>query len=392
MLEETDRLFSCEFCRVKSYLIEKDYFRYVLPNSAPENKDLVYFPYWRFKGMLFSSLYQGIEHKVIDVSHQAIAARPFPVSVGIRSQTLKLGFVSPETKGSFLKPSVSLESITNTFNQRFSKSLPKPIFHQETIGETASMIYSPFYVEDKLFDAVLNAPVSPVLADDFDINNFTRERPARGIEFIPTLCPNCGWDLQGEKNSIVLICRNCNSLWRPAKKSLKQVNFAHIPANGKKIIYLPFWRIKADISTINLKSYADLIKIANLPIAVRNAYHKTGFRFWGPGFKVRPNTFINLGRSMTISQPLENLKQDLPDAELHPVSIPVRESIESLKIILASFIKPQKTLLPRLPEIIITAKSYLLVYIPFQIGHHEFIHPGLNIAINKNQLAMAKNL
>ncbi len=329
---------------------------------------------------------------MIDVSHQAIAARSFPVSVGLRSQALKLRFVSPETEGLFLKPSVSLESIMKAFDERFSRSLPKPIHHQEHIGEAISMIYSPFYVEDKLVDAVLNSPVSPVLADDFDINNFAQDRPVLGIKFIPTLCPNCGWDLQGEKDSMVLICQNCDSLWRAAKKSLKQINFAHIPANGEECVYFPFWRIKADISILNLKSYADLIKIANLPIAVKDAYHKTGFRLWGLGFKVSPSRLINLARSITLSQPRDNLKQGLPDAKLYPVSMPVQESIESLKIILASFIKPSETLLPMLPEIKITAKSYLLVYIPFQVGHHEFIHSGLNIAINKNQLAMAKNL
>ncbi len=37
-MEETDRLISCDFCKVKSYLMQKDYFRYMLPNSAPKNR------------------------------------------------------------------------------------------------------------------------------------------------------------------------------------------------------------------------------------------------------------------------------------------------------------------------------------------------------------------
>ncbi|MCK7515939.1 MAG: hypothetical protein MZV70_76205 [Desulfobacterales bacterium] len=49
-LEETDRLFACPFCRVKSFLLTRDYFRYVLPAKNPAGKELVYFPYWRFKG------------------------------------------------------------------------------------------------------------------------------------------------------------------------------------------------------------------------------------------------------------------------------------------------------------------------------------------------------
>lgn len=368
------------------------YFRYVLPNNAPKNEELFYFPYWRFKGMLFSSLSGGIRHRVIDVSRQAISARSFPVSVGLRSQALKLSFASADTPGYFLKPTVPLKTIMEGLDERFSRSLPKPIFHQEHIGEAISLIYAPFYVKERLYDAILNEPVSTALANEFDIQDFTQDSSLRGIEFLATLCPNCGWDLEGEKKSIVLMCKNCDSLWSAAKKSLKPVQFAYIPAGHEQSVYFPFWRIKAEVSAIPLKSYADLIKIANLPVAVKESDHKTGFRFWGMGFKVRPATFINLTRSITLSQPRDNLKQGLPDGKLFPVSVPIKESIESLKILLAGFIKPPQTLLPKLPEIEIKPKSYLLVYIPFHVGHHEFIHPGLNIAINKNQLAMAKSL
>jgi hypothetical protein len=99
ILEETDRLFDCEYCRVKSYLLQKDFFRYMLPNSAPENKDLVFFPYWRFKGTFFSCVESGINHRFMDISHQAVESRYFPISVGLRSQALKLNFVTPETRG-----------------------------------------------------------------------------------------------------------------------------------------------------------------------------------------------------------------------------------------------------------------------------------------------------
>ena len=70
-MEETDRLFACEFCRVTSYLYAKDVFRYLLPSKAADSKELVFFPYWRFKGMLFACAGNGVRHKFVDVSHQA---------------------------------------------------------------------------------------------------------------------------------------------------------------------------------------------------------------------------------------------------------------------------------------------------------------------------------
>ncbi len=366
----------------------------MLPNAAPENKNLVFFPYWRFKGMLFSCVSNGIRHRFIDASHQAIGSVYFPFSVGLRSQTLKLRFVSPETEGRFLKPTLSFEKVMRIFEDRFNSPLPHPIFLQSHIGESLSLIYSPYYVDDKIYDAVLNKPVTSVLPDDFDIAFYPDESPGWPIKFIPTLCPNCGWDLHSEREALVLHCSNCNSVWQPAGNGLKRLKFAHIPIPGKgdNVIFLPFWRMKADISEIALTSYADLVKIANLPKAVQEKWKNIGFRFWSPAFKVRHKDFLRLGRNATLSQPREKLVTELPDAPLYPVTLPVTEAVESMKITLTSFIKPRQSLLPRLHEIKIKPKSFLLVYIPFIENHHELIQPMYHLTLNKNVLGFARNL
>lgn len=392
ILKETDRLFACEFCRVRSYLLQDDFFRYMLPNSAPENKDLVFFPFWRFKGMLFSCVESGIKHRFIDVSHQAVESRYFPISLGLRSQALKLKIVTPEINGYFLKPTFSFKDIIDIFNHRFSTSLPSPIFHQSHVGDTLSLIYSPFYKEEKIYDAVLNTAVTPILPDDFEAVSLPGGYPDWRTQFIPTLCPGCGWDLDGRRDALVLNCKNCNSIWRPSKNGFKPLKFAIMPTKDKNIIYLPFWRIKTEVTGISLNSYADLVRIANLPKAVRRNWKDKEFRFWSPAFKVGPRVFVRIGRNITLSQPQEELVRELPDAPLHPVTLPMDEAVESLIINLASFMKPQKDLLPMLKDINIKAKSYLLVFIPFIEQHHEFIQTNLNLTLHKNQLSLASNL
>lgn len=290
--------------------------------------------------MIFSCVEDGIKHRFIDFSHQAVESSYFPISVGLRSQALKLNFVTPESKGYFLKPTQPFKNVMNIFNHRYSISLPNPVFHQSHIGEALSLIYSPFYANDKIFDAILNKPVSPVLPDDFDATLLQGGRPEGRINFIPTLCPDCGWDLEGRRDSLVLNCKNCNSFWRPTANGFKKLKFAILPENKENIIYLPFWRIKADVTGITLKSYAD----------------------------------------------------ELPDTRLHPVTLPIEEAIESLTVNLAGFMKPQKDLFPILRDITIKPESYLLVYIPFIEQHHEFIHPEFHLSINKNQLELASNL
>ena len=392
ILKETDRLFACEYCRVKSYLIQQNYFRYMFQSAAGGDKDLIFFPYWRFKGMLFSCVDGGIKHRFMDASHQAVESRHFPVSVGLRSQALKLNFVTPETKGYFLKPTLPFNNVLKIFERRLSTSLPKPVFHQSHIGETLSLIYSPFYINDKIYDAILNKPVGSAPSDDFHAMPLPGGNPDWRIQFVPTLCPACGWDLHGRRDSLVLNCKNCNSVWGPSKNELKRINFASILKKDNDVLYLPFWRIKTQISGITLNSYADLVKIANLPKAIQKDWSEIEFRFWSSAFKVRPHVFLRLGRNITLSQPQKKLEKELPDARLYPVTLPIGEAIESLTTSLASFMKPQKDLFPMLQDITIKPIGYLLVYIPFVEKHHEFIHSDFHLTINKNQLALASNL
>ncbi|MFH0845743.1 MAG: hypothetical protein V1930_09710 [Pseudomonadota bacterium] len=388
ILEETDHLFTCEFCRVKSYLMS-GVFRYRLPHSAPKDKELIYFPYWRFKGMLFACVSNGIKNRIVDVSYRAIESANFPISVGIRSQTLKLRFVDPDAEGRFLEPRVTFQEMVQIIENRFSLSLPKPIFYQSFIGETFSHIYSPFYVDRGLYDAILNMPVTPGRRDDLDLSGFQGDRPKWRIQFVTAQCPDCGWDLNGERDSLVLDCGNCHSMWQPNKGRFMKLPFGHIPVKETQIIYLPFWRIKAETSGIELDSYADLIRVANLPRVVKEEDGEKPFHFWSPAFKVRPDDFLRSCRNPTLFQFRGELLPDLPAMRRYPVTLSIMEAMKSLKLNLASFIKPQKTFFPKLREIDIRPKSFTLVYIPFRERGDELAQPQFRLIINKNTLKFA---
>jgi hypothetical protein len=364
----------------------------VLPSNAPQEKELIFFPYWRFKGMLFSCLRNGIQHRFVDASHQAIDSHFFPPSVGLRAQALKLRFATHETAARFLKTRLPINDVLDILDKRFSAALPKSIILQSRIGDTTSLIYSPFYIDNKIHDAVLNQPVSTVLPDNFDMSLFQDDARKWAIEFLPTICPHCGWDLKGERDSLVLNCSNCASVWKPEKDGFAKLSTAYMPDQGENLIYLPFWRIKADVEGIALTSYADLIRAANLPKAVQKGMEEVRFHFWALAFKVRPQNFLRLSRIITISQPLEKPAGGVPKARLHPVTLPLQEGLESLKLTLASFIKPQKKVAEILPDIAIKPKSFILVYLPFHEKHHELIQPKLSMTINKNMLAHSKNL
>jgi predicted RNA-binding Zn-ribbon protein involved in translation (DUF1610 family) len=391
-LEETDRLIRCEFCRVGSYLSTSKFFRYTIPHKAPSGEDIIYYPYWRFKGMLFSCLDRKIENRFLDVSHQALQSHHFPVNIGFRGQTQKLRFAAVEEQGTFIKPTIPFEKVLEDWTRQYSAKLRGRILHQDYIGETHSLIYAPFYLKQQVIDGVLNRPVSTLRADEIEDGLLQSEKPRWPINFLATLCPHCGWDLEGQRDSLVLNCGNCQSVWWAKRGKLDQLKAAYVKRTGQERIYLPFWRIQADISTVTLKSYADLIKVANLPKVVQPGWEQKPFYFWNPAFKVRPQSYLNIATNITLNQPVEDFEPGPPDGERHVVNLPLNEAVESLKLNLAKFMKPRERRTELLPQIDIKARRFLLIYIPFKDTHHELVQPDLNLALNKNMLAHAKNL
>lgn len=391
-LAETDRLFRCDFCRTASYLSAPDVFRYVLPDQASDSREMIYFPYWRFKGMLFSCVPGDIKNRFVDVSQQAVPSAHFPFSLGFRSQTQKLRFATSETAGAFIKPQLSKSGLLDALNERFAANVPKPILHQAQIGETISLLYAPFYVDGKVMDAVLNEPVSTGSVAEATRLIEDAQEPTWPLHFLATLCPHCGWDLHGERDALTLSCTNCQSTWWPRGDKFEKLPTAFEKTANPDAIYLPFWRIKADVGGLQLNSYADLIRTANLPKVAQPEDEKRAFAFWSPAFKIHPKRFLSIAGHLTGSQLQHKLEPGPPPGRSNHVNLPLQEAVESLKLILTEFVKPRRRMDDMLPSVDIKAKRVLLVYLPFEEGHHELVRPDLRLAIGKNTLAHAKNL
>jgi hypothetical protein len=206
------------------------------------------------------------------------------------------------------------------------------------------------------------------------------------ISFISTLCPHCGWNLEGERDSLVLLCKNCHSIWKSGKNGFRRLNFAVITNKEENALYLPFWRIKPQIEGLKIQSYADLVRIANLPKAIKKEWEDLEFFFWVPAFKVSPSLFLKLTKRMTLSHIKEKFKESFPKSSYYPVTLPSSEAVEALKVNLANLVVAKKTIFPILSEIDIKLKEILLVYFPFILKGNEFIQSSIQLSINKNAL------
>jgi hypothetical protein len=384
-LDETDRLLACPFCRTRLYLVAEGPFCTYIPPAATADGELLYIPYWRLRGSSFSVTASEVTHRFVDANVLAVDLPAFPGSLGLRPQALKLRYVSPATDGRFLVPDLSADRAISDVG-----TPPVGSFYREFIGETVSLIHAPLLLRgENLTDAILGRQVSVLKTAD-------RERLLSGppvshspIRFVPTLCPRCGWDMEGERDSLVLICRNCNSAWACPADAFTPVDFAVLappPVTEQVALYLPFWRMKPRVEGMEAATYADLIRIANLPKAITPAFSATPLRFWSPAFKVNPALFLRWSRQMTIFPPTGDEGDRLPPAPLYPVTLPLREAAEGIVITLASMISDKRRLYPRLRGLRITMEESRLEYHPFLLNGNELIHASLRIALDRTAL------
>lgn len=360
----------------------------MLPHPTDPERQPIYFPYWRYRGIRYTCIDTDIHHQFLDITHQAVDSPHFPASLGLRPQAMRLSFIAVGGAGRYLKPVLSREEMLTRLENRFESENPRTkLYHHAYIGDVFSLIYAPFYVGTRLIDAVLNRPVSGPLPDGECDQLPVTDPSERQLRFLSALCPSCGWNLSGKRNAVVLTCTNCDSAWQPVGDTLKPVPVGYFPDDGADL-FLPYWRIAAEVSGIPLSSYADLVRQANLPRVVQKGWENMPFYFWSLGFRLSPKAFLTQSIYINLTQPQKKPVSGNPKGPLYPTTLPVTEAVDTLKISLAGMVKPAETRFPQLPQIQIRPLRFSLVYVPFHSGHHEWLQPEFSIAINKNLLSL----
>jgi hypothetical protein len=424
-LEETDRLLECSFCRTRLYISSTEHLRYYLPMLHPHEEETVYIPYLRFRGMHFSCRRDGIQDGIIDKTVLAIRDRFLPATLGIRPQAMKLRYARETDNARFVEPQFSFdessvktdETITYKFdmirdelsrgisqslfgdNSLMETRVPEPnlrdnrLYHEAFIAETISAVYTPVFVrDDRVYDGITEELI-PGMVDD---GSLAREMSMGNWvpRFLPILCPNCGWDLIAERDSCILLCNRCNAAWQSSAGNLQRVTYGVISLSGKseKMTYLPFWRVKIAIEGMKLDSYADVVRLANLPKMIKQEWEEPGLYFWIPAFKIAPAVFLRLARQMTLANPTGELGEDLSGADLWAVNVALSEAVESLKVVLAQIAINKTAIVPRLKDLKLSLMESLLVFYPFVDSGYELTQPVISCAVPKNTLHWAKNI
>ncbi|HVP76925.1 MAG TPA: hypothetical protein VMV04_03420 [Thermodesulfobacteriota bacterium] len=391
-LEETDRLVTCSYCHVKLYLWTPNQFCYCLPALKAPSENLIFVPYWRFKGVAYSVVPFEVQHRILDTTLLAYSHRKLSTTLGIKPQALKMRFASGEIQGTFIKPQMLLQEAILRIQNQFEvleKSLQSlPPFDGEFIGELGSLIFFPVFIRNgEVIDGILGKVIGPE-------KELVLEEALSGvpdhwqINTLSTLCPNCGNMLQGGRESLFLFCTVCNAVWNPSPGKLVAGNFKVMPGKVDSPVYLPFWRMRVAVKGMELKSYADLARAANLPKMIQPEWEGQEVYFWAPAFKVPPSLFLRLSKQMTLFQQTEEMETVLPRALLHPVTVSEESAAGSLKIHLANLLTKKKDYFPKLHEIRIKSVETTLVLIPFTCTGSELLHPQLGVGLQRNILSL----
>jgi hypothetical protein len=392
-LEETDHLIVCPYCNIKNYLFAQDYFRFVLPHKV-SNRDILYAPYMRFKGEAFLCEGATIDHSIVDLTYQGSSYKQLPISLGVRPQAMKMRFVTPDLRGFFLKCSLKPLDVLASVGKHTTLLASGRFFHRAYIGEAFSLIFLPLFVQgNRVFDAVINKPIAALADDEVFPPPGGDEKPAWQITFMATICPKCGADLEGERDSVVLNCSNCDTAWEAIEGKLVQVERSIVPGKGKDLGYLPFWKLTVRDDGLGINSYADFIRITKLPTVIQRDWEDKALSFWIPAFKIRPPVFLRLVSQMTILQQAFVMKDACPPRKnLYPVTLPRGEAAQSLKITLANSAMDKRELFPLLPQCDFAVSQSSLIYLPFRALGLDLIQEETGISINKNTFKYGRYL
>ena len=366
--------------------------RFVLPPKADDG-DFIYAPYLRCKGSAYSCHDNQVSFRLVDFTILGTPINKIPESLGVRPQAMKMKFATPNPNAIFLKNFIQTNAAVEQVAKRTGTSLNNQILHRAFIGETISLIYLPLVSkDDHLFDAVTDDPLTEFINPASELEQLTSHNYDWKPGTIPNICPECGWDLSGNRDSVVMSCKNCESFWEARGKSFRRVAFSTYACRDNNAIFLPFWKIQVREDTLPINSLADFIRVTNQPIAVRDGWAGMPMNIWVPAFKITPKIFLRLGSRLTIGQRLLIPEEKYPELPIQPINLHRKEAIQSLKIILASAAANKRDIISKLSQISFSVEGIELALIPFTDNAYSLYNEETKLNVNKQTLKYGRFL
>jgi hypothetical protein len=311
----------------------------------------------------------------MDHSFPAVDQEGLPVSLGLRTQTRPLKFIRRGLEGAFTTPDISRQAALDQISGGDGD--------KTYIGEILSLIFMPFFrnngkMVDGLSGQALDMPMPDCVSG--------RKSPDHPLSFTPCLCPDCGWDLTGRTDSLVLSCKNCTSFWLIREEKLNRVSATFAEEGPKTIILLPFWQLQVSFNRATWSTQADLMRLANVPRQITQDQEKQVLEFYIPAFRISPKLFLRLAKQITLSGISLGRVGKIPGAELYPVDLPLEEGVQAVLPVLRTLAAQRKEVLEVLKTEKLGLTAFGLAYLPFLSSGNDYVQDELGIGFQKNAL------
>lgn len=383
-LSEDDRLVTCEFCGSKNYKSSSSGNSYTLSYTLDlsiDDNDLFFAPYLRFKGAVYCVKGKRVQNQLVDTTRAGFEGQQnsgLPVSLGVRPQTLSLLPITGQTKGTFIKQSVSTKQAffaAANVHDIFSEKNKEPIHHRAFIGETISRIYQPYYIQgEHFYDAVLKRKVGSVDEVESMLREGVRASKSWEPRYISTTCRSCGGALDGCVDAVVLSCKNCKRHWHEEKQDFSQINWAIEEGITRDLEYLPFWKIRCVFDGYPLDTFGDYLQYTNQIVERHKRYSDLPLIFYVPAFKMNPKQFLRSASQLTLAQ--AHIKSSSDDYRINGqvANLSVTEAIQSLKSVIGTTMMAGERSFALLRQIQPIVKEYSIIYLGFKRTPHDFLH------------------
>jgi len=383
VLNETQYIIKCSSCGTCNIIHAHPYPCYYMEPNQKKYADLkiIYIPYWRFKGLEFTLGGNIPRFRVNDISSIAVQKTSLPPALGFHSQTQRLKFVHKGINGVFIQPEISRKNILHQIGGNSDRKV--------YIGEILSLIFMPFYLDSHtLYDGLTGNKLA-VEPPDTDAG---KKPPDYNLKFTPSICPNCGWDLKGETDSLVLHCDNCMSFWLVRNRKLNRINALFFSSKKDIQLQVPFWRFHIEFSTLQLSTRANLIKTANIPKIIREKDIQQILYFYIPAFKLNPKLFLRIGKQVTMAEIEPAEVEIIRNDPFHPVDLPLEEGMQAVAPILMNLCSNKEGTWKILKHEKLKLRSCSLAYMPFHAAGSEYIQDTLGFSIPKNSLKFGRQI
>lgn len=392
-MNEDDHLLSCTYCKVRLYLSFEGNPRYYLSPRCHEDPSF-FVPYWRSKGIAFAVRAGGIGESFVDRTWNASRFACFPGSLGARPQTQRLRLAKPDGEHRVLPALVPpdepppVQPLPSLLGHDLLDP-DNPLLFSALLQDTLSLIYLPaFQRKGVLYDGIDGKPLGNAPDTLLEPHGPVNDAGPFKHHFTPALCPNCGNDVAGEKESLIVFCQSCMVGFSVSGGVLTEVPLVVGKGGSRTASFLPFWRVRVRTEGLPLPETTGRI----LPGGRTERLDKDNFRFWVPAFRINPQLFLRLAHRATMAQPTIDLTPLTSVSSITPITVASVEAVKTVKILLALLSPRDTELLLGLDDLSVEVEECLPVLVPFEQSGYELTNGQVQAAVHVNALKYGRNL